>query len=142
MAQNAASIDIKDILVDEGIGTFAATTGWGIYVGRMPDDGLDTTITIYDTGNPDPEIGVAIDKPTIQILVRGTEWDYPGTNTKCVNIKNVLHRRPTETVNTTIYDGIYLINGPKFLEYDTKNRPVFSLNFRMFAEPSDTGYRI
>lgn len=143
MAQNPPSEDIKDILVTESIGTFGGTTGWGIFIGKQPDPGTvnEQTITLFDTGGQTPEVSVAIDKPTIQILVRGTEWDYKNTHDKCIAIRNVLHRRPTETVNTTVYDGIYQAGDITFIEYQT-NRPLFSLNFRMFVEPSATGYRI
>ncbi len=55
---NAPSIDIKDILVAEGIGTFGNTTAWSISVNTEPKykevSGVvvspNDSITIYDTG--------------------------------------------------------------------------------------------
>lgn len=141
MAMNPASVDIKDLLVSNSVGTFGGTTGWGVYIGSMPDTGLDTVITLYDTGGESPELAVAIDKPSLQILVRGTEWDYINTYQKTIEIRDLLLKAPAQTINTTRYDGIWQVSDATFIEY-SQNRPVFSLNFRIFREPAATGNRI
>jgi len=75
---NPVCEDIKDKMVTAGLGTFAATSGWGIYIAERPNK-PDSTITLYDTGGQAPGYCMDRAKPelrleTFQIIIRATSY--------------------------------------------------------------------
>ena len=63
------ALSIKDLLVSLGLGTFAATTPFGLYVGAPPDK-PDALILINRTGGMDPLPHLLLNYP------------YPGDGTR------------------------------------------------------------
>lgn len=132
---NPVSIDIKDKLVAEGVGVFAATTGWGIYIGQEPagseSDGTDTTLTIYDViGTPDDTLGkVETDDFTIQIRARGAKGGYDDASTKLEEVQGVLNQLKNYITGSTRYASIYRSSTHNFLLRDEQNRPVWTVNY-------------
>lgn len=139
------SVDLKDMLVADGVGTFAASTGWSIFVGREPEvrAGVvpETTITIYDTGGFDPNPGLRIDHPTAQIRLRGAVGGLVALRNKATEIRIAMLGRPASIVNLTRYDGIYLMGDVALIGFDEENRPLMTINLRAYAEPGDIDYR-
>ena len=43
------AVSAKDMLVTAGVGTFGASSGWGIYIGQEPTD-PKTVVTLFSTG--------------------------------------------------------------------------------------------
>lgn len=127
------TVDIKDILEAGSIGTFGATSGWSIRISRE-DGEPDQMITIYDTGGFESDPKNNIDQPTVQIRIRGNPQDYVNTRAKAMAIRALLHGPARQTVNGTVYVGIWLTGDIVFLRYDDNNRPIFTLNFRIVSE--------
>ena len=122
---NATSIDIKDVLVAAGIGTF----GGNIFIGSQPDT-PDQCIVLYDTGGFPPESGYKYDRPTIQISIRGEVGGYADAYAKAQLIKDTLHNWKSESWNVlTRYIGVWAMSDAMFLGQDDKHRPEFSVNF-------------
>lgn len=130
---NAPSIDIKDYLVSAGIGSFAATDGWAIYVSREPVS-PDTCITLYDTGGFEPHYGGYAENPTVQIRVRGAPNGYPAAYNKINEIKKLL-LSGSFVVNNTKYLA-WLAGDIVLIGYDESSRPIFTLNLRLTREES------
>lgn len=129
---NMPSIDILDMLIADALLT-EATTG---FINKEPGDNDikdgDPIATIYDTGGFDPEAtGKTFDKPTINIRVKGKPGDIAGTIALVQSIKGALHQRTPETISNTRYMGIWQVGEIAFVEYDERNRPIFTANFRM-----------
>ena len=80
---------VKDLLVSAGVGTFAASTGWGIYVNEMPTS-PDTVIAVMDTPGGTPNPKYALDFPSVQCLVRGSPNGGQALQTKAIEIKDAL----------------------------------------------------
>lgn len=130
------SVDVKDLLVAAGLGTFAATSGWGIYVGSEPPT-PDTCITIYDTGGPAPQPRAALDMPDVQVRVRGASDDYLNAWDKANVIKNTLLGSAQQTVNSKRVGGFLATSDVAFIARDEgKNRPIFTVNFRFMRQPT------
>lgn len=129
---NPPSQDIKDILVTAGIGTFAATSGWAIYVARQPDQ-PDTTITLYDTGGT-PLEGLCdqeIDNFTFQVKVRAN--GYQAAYAKFQEIEEELNGTKNHEVvvgaDTIRYQGIWRLQPAEFLRFDEEDRAELVQNY-------------
>lgn len=129
---NAPSVDIKDILVSDGVGSFAATSGWAIYISKEPTS-PDTCITLYDTGGIEPFYGGYAENPTVQVRVRGAPDGYQTAYNKIQAIKRLLLDGKGFSVNGVGYD-IWLMGDVVFVEYDSSSRPIFTLNLRITRE--------
>lgn len=134
MAYNVAK-DISDMLVTGGIGTFAAASGWGIYISKEPLT-PNTVVTVYHTGGAEPNAKWRLDFPTVQIRVRGDVNGYVAAHDKARAIFDLLLGKSPTTVNTNLYSGFWCMNDIIFLKYDDNNRPLFVINFRLAVEPS------
>lgn len=135
------SKDIRTILVSEGLGVAGAASGWGIYRGVMPDL-PNTVIAIFDiTGAYDDNPKFRLDRPGINIQVRGDPRDYDGAFTKARAVYDALQGRTPATINTTEMRGIMARSGPYCLGPDDLNRETFSMNFDLVLEPDSGTYR-
>jgi len=130
------AIDIKDQLVTDGIGTFAATTGWGIYISNEPEGNPDTAITLYPTSVAEPNPQWLLEELGLQIRVRGTPGGYVVAQAKAQAIKDDLLGHPQVTINTTKYIGMWMTTDIIFLTTDDRGRPIFVTNWRMVREPA------
>lgn len=140
MAANSPSEDLKDKLVAQGVGTFAASSGWSISIGHEYAD-PHTTITLYDTSGGEPNPKHLLDEPNVQVRVRADPGDQPGAYAKAREVMNTLLGLPQETINGTVYVGIWALNDPYLLGYDDNQRPLYTVNFRLVREPSSGDHR-
>lgn len=129
---NLPSNDILDMLIADAV-LVEATTG---FVNKEPGENSlkdsDPIAVIYDTGGFDPEAtGKTFDKPTINIRVKGSPSGIDAATTLTQAIKVALHQRTPETINSTRYMGIWQVGEITFVEYDERNRPTLTMNFRM-----------
>jgi hypothetical protein len=123
---NAPSVDIKDFLVNAGIGTF----GTDLFVSKEPES-PNACVTVYDTGGFDAEAAYTYDRPTVQVRVRGDKQDYSDAFTKAQSVRDELHGKYNETINGTRYVGIWIQGDIFTLGYDANDRPILAVNFRM-----------
>jgi hypothetical protein len=133
---NPPSEDIKDVLVDEGVGVFAASSGWSITIAKMidlPDD----MITLYDSGGFDQTAlfdGDSIQRPQLDIRVRST--DYETAYQKAVEIDgilNLIRASENDILGPLRYVGMIRSADIFFLNFDDKNRPIFGLTYRILS---------
>ncbi len=129
---NLPSKDILDMLVADGVLTAGATDG---FLNKEPGENDlktgDPIAIIYDTGGFDPEAtGKTFDKPTVNVRVKGKPAGVAAARILMQNIKASLHQRDSETINSTRYMGVWQVGEIAFVEYDDRNRPIFTANFR------------
>ena len=131
---NPASVDIKDLLVAEALGVYAATTGWGIFVSSQPT-APDTTITVYDL--PSRTAGV-LDKTSkirydnIEIRVRGTA--YTTAWAKAIAVMDFLEPLYNFTQGGSKYETLRTFTGPTTSPKDEKGRFVFVIKFEAIRQ--------
>ncbi len=131
---------IKDLLVAAGVGTFGATSGWGIYIFKEPDS-PDTVVTIYNTGGTPSNPQWLVDYPSIQVKVRGTLRDYPAMYIKARAIKDALLGLPSQSVNGDQWVSIRELGGLASLGADESDRPMIVQNYSLIIEPQSGTYR-
>lgn len=130
---NPVSQDMKDTLVDAGVGTFAATSGWAIYISREPSS-PDEVVTLYDSGGPEPDYlmdGTDIGRPNMQARIRGAPGGYLDAWAKAKEVVDALSRLSPQTINGTWYAGVWQQTAITALQYDDSNRPILTVNFRI-----------
>lgn len=124
---NAPSVDIKDMLVAEGLGL---TFGTDLFIGREPESPNNCT-TIFDTPGFAPEKYYTNEYryfyPAVQVRVRNVDyldgWDLIN------DIKLLLHNRGQETWNGTLYSLVMCSIEPALLNWDSNNRARFVTTF-------------
>jgi len=135
MAQsNTPTVDVKDLLVAAGIGTFGGTAKWSIYIAEEPDFPSDV-ITLYDTPGPPSNPKFRLDEPRFQVRVRSNK--YNEAHLKAEEVKAQLMGLPSQTFNGTRYEGIWVVIETAFLKQDGKGRSVVVTTYRMIREPNE-----
>jgi len=132
---------IKDLLVTAGVGVFAATSGWGIFIASEPNK-PDTAITINSTGGQPSNPRFLVDFPSVQVMVRGDENGYQALWTKVKAVKDALLGLPSQDLSGDRWVAINQAGNEGFLGFDDNNRPRFSLNFNLIIEPATGTHRI
>ena len=129
---NPCSEVIKDLLVTGGVGTFGATTGWGIFMAEEPVS-PDTCITVYDVQAGPPQFFAdtalnPIEGASPQVRVRAL--GYLAGITKIEACRDAIR-----LVNTEIGGVRYLlIRGQGswlYLGKDERERFLFVQNFQV-----------
>lgn len=133
---SAPSEGIKDLMVAGSLGVFAADTGWAIRISRQKDS-PDSLITIYDTAGLVPEPGLDINRPGIQVVIRGDQNGYVACYAKCEQIRDLLLGLPSQTINGDLWASVVMTSDIISLGYDEKDRPEFSLNFQLIIHQGD-----
>ncbi len=134
------AISIKDMLIDDGVGAVVASgNAWTIRVGQMTED-ADEMLAVFDTPGAPPNPLWLLDFPTVQVMIRGAIDGYDAAWTKGRNVKDALLGRAPEVKNSDSFDAINGLGDLMFLRYDTKNRPLFSVNFNLIVEPATSGF--
>ncbi len=132
---------IKDLLVAAGVGTFGSQIGWGIFIGPEPSK-HDTTVSIREGAGPGPMPKWLIDFPRIQTMIRGAPGGYQAAKTKAQEVLDELHSIPSQDLNGDRWNSIITISGPAYIGLDQKDRPRFTVNFRLIIEPATGTHRI
>lgn len=131
---------IKDLLVAAGVGTFAASSGWGIFIGPQPTK-PDTTITIREYAAEAPMPKWLIDFPSVQTMIRGSPGGFVAAKTKAREVLDALHSIPSQDLNGDRWDSIRALNNPAYIGKDETERPMFSINFTLIIEPASGTHR-
>lgn len=123
---NCPARDIVTILEgsEAGIGTFEQT----LFISREPTS-PDNCITVYDTGGFDPEVGYDYQRPTVQVRCRNKSYEAGWTLLD--EVKSILHGLNNEVVGGARYIGIWTMSDITCIGYDTNNRALFTINFRI-----------
>ena len=125
--------DVKTFLDDGGIflqPEFASSDITDIYLGSMPNN-PDNAVAIYSTGGfPRDLSGTMVEEPTVMVKVRHTS--YPSGEGVCNRIKDSLHGKDNQTVNS--HDILLIAQQGDILDLgrDERNRQMWSMNFRLY----------
>lgn len=126
---------LANILQTAGVGhtTTPTITAWALKVSQLADT-PDRCIALLDSGGFTPNPKWLLDFPTVQVIVRGPKQDYSAGYSKGLEVKNALLGISPTTVSNIRIDGITMLSDLTFIQYDSKDRPLFSLNFRLIQE--------
>jgi hypothetical protein len=130
---------IGNILLAAGV--HGGATGWSERLGDAGD--VPKVIAIMDSGGRGGEVKVAIDYPSVQIIVKGSSASggYVATYNKAREVYDVLQGIDTPNATWDELVSCVAMNQPAWLGRDDKDRPQFSLNFRLITEPNNIGHR-
>jgi hypothetical protein len=132
---------IIELLVAANVGVLAPGPGtWPIYEGKFPDD-TDQCMMVRDTGGPRPEVRVAIDYPSVQVLVRSGKSGYIAAAGKADEVKLALHAIPSAPAQFPELTSCLLAGEKTFAGYDTDERPIWSINLNCIVSKDPEGYR-
>lgn len=136
---NPVTEDIKDVLVDESIGGFAASSGWSITIGKMVND-PDTMITLYDTGGFDQTAlfgSDPLERPVIDIQIRASSYSTAYEKARAIDeILNLMDVSENAILSALNYVGIFRSTDIFFIGYDENNRPIFGMHYRIMRYKS------
>jgi hypothetical protein len=138
------SDDFKDALVDNGVGVFAAQTGWGIFIGRTPGEFPVQAITIFDTPVREPlhpinaprgEAGYSKAVEYSGVLIRIHAPGYKDAYNKGAEIVKKLFNFPNFVANGFRYMGFYQQSDLTHIGEDDRSRNIFTLNYMAIRTP-------
>lgn len=130
---------LADILEADGV--IGGASGWLRKIGGLGQ--AEKEVALLDSGGREGEVKVAIDYPSVQVLVKGSKTDggYVACYDKSREIYNALTGRDTPDADYPELVSCIAVNPPAWLGRDDKDRPMFSINFRLITEPSTVGNR-
>jgi hypothetical protein len=128
---NSPAEDVSAILALSSSAT-GLTEGTDLFISREPSS-PDVVVTVFDTGGGEPaSTDVKYEFPTVQVRARGTAiTGYSGVYSTLDTVKGVLHKFKNQTINSTKYIGIWASSDIISLGYDSNERPILTLNFRI-----------
>lgn len=129
---NAPSVDVKDVLEGEAVGTF----GTDLFISAEPAS-PDSCVTLYDYNqveapmvNPDL---YPFQTGFVQIRVRDPH--FAAAWAKCAEVLDAIVRQPGKFTSSGVhYIDVQKINGPAFLLKDDANRTIVVANVRIFRQ--------
>lgn len=123
---NPSSVDIKDMIVAAGFGTFQTD----LFIGGLPETGNDLCISIMDIGGMSPELNYEWTRPAIQVQVRSKAGGYLDAYTKISAIAGLLHGKQ-ETINGVVYKLIQQEGDISHIHTDEKRRSLWTTRFQI-----------
>lgn len=129
---NAASIDIKDMLIAESLGLeFDDPIARNLFIGREPAK-PDNIITIFDSFGRPAQLtmdNARYEYPAVQIRVRNNDYRIGWALANDIYLS--LHGRAHETWGDSLYEVIYCTGGPTLLDWDDNQRVRFIINLNL-----------
>lgn len=116
-------------LVTDGVGTLASN----IFLGILPES-PDLCIGVFEyAGLPPYETfndgGLSLDRPNVQVLVRGPRNDYVAARDKAVAARNSLAKLANVSVSGVTVLRLSPSTSVNAIGYDDNDRPMFSVSF-------------
>ena len=131
------AVGMKDILEAAGIGIFKTD----LFVGKMPED-PDAAVSVMRAGGENASPKWLLDRPSMQVRIRGDKNGYIAAETKAQTVKDALLGLPSQDVNGDRWVQVNMIGDIVPLGFDDENRPKFSLNWALIIEPVAGTYRL
>ena len=126
--------DIRTRLADQGVGSTYGSTGDFLITLRgltsTSVGGGDNNIGLMRTGGLPQEANTDVDRPTVQVMVRGTADDSTGLEDKVDDVVEALDKFQGY-LNDTRYFDIQKQGDIFFLGPDEQQRPLYSINFEV-----------
>jgi len=129
---NSPADDVRVML--EGESSLALTLGENLYVSEMPDEipgGPGVCVGLYDSGGFPPQPNFTYEYPTVQVQVRGLAGGYMEAYAMAQAILIALNGTFDVTIDSVRYVGVWAMQSPLFVGRDERNRPLFTINFRL-----------
>lgn len=133
--------EIATKVAADGHASTASTSDWFLVKGELFDSAADSTVTadrmvalIENPGGP-PSPRPAFQDLSLQVVVRGesisaTSGAYPNARALAEAIHLDLGALGSTTLSGVHYVGVWAQQSPFFVEYDQRQRPIFSCNYR------------
>jgi hypothetical protein len=133
---------ITEVLEAAGLGEAAPTANpWPIFEGQFPEE-TSQCILVKVNGGRQPEVRIAIDYPSLQILVRSSKMNYVAARDKAQAIFDALQGIPSAPAAYPELTSVVAVNQPIFVGYEQDaERPVWSLNFNTIISKAPVGHR-
>ena len=134
---NPVSLDIMNLLVEDGKGEFASTKEitWGLFIAEEPPT-PNQTVTVYDVmGSADKVYSGGSNhamRSLFQVRVRGNS--YMASFEKIEQCRKALDRRGKFRVSNVDYDNILMDPEPMWLKKDDNQRHIFVINGIAFRQ--------
>lgn len=138
MTTISPAIQIRNILASA-----VGTTGWTYAAGGFLTT-PDQQVIVRHAGGKPAEIAVAIDYPSVQLLVRGgqSQGKYEGAYDQIIACRDALLYIPSKNVLFPNLMACKTLGDVLDLGEDDKSRPMFSLNLSLILMyPGSSGYR-
>ncbi len=119
------------------------STGWILATDQLSDK-PDKQVIVKDTGGRGAEHSVAIDYPTVQIIVRGGSGSggYTEAYDKVIACRDALVCIPSATTEYPELTSCTQRGNPVPINRDDAGRPRWSLNLNLIVSYDVSGYRI
>jgi hypothetical protein len=135
--------EIATHLETAGLGTIAASTGTGIFVGQYPT-APDSVIAIRETGGISPEFtqddqDPFVVHPQVQVITRGpnSSSGYDFARAKAQSVNTVLRRVTNQTLSGVLYHRVTPIQEPAYLgSEEGTEREMWVINFEIDKDSS------
>lgn len=130
----------KAILVTKSVGVFPGsdTTAWSIRISRRSEL-PNAQIVLFDGPGGVANPRWLLDEPHITAMVRGEKDGYSAGYAKMREVKDALLGIEPFTVSPggDRWDGCLAVGDIMHIGYDEQDRPLFSMEFRLYHEPAD-----
>lgn len=102
------------------------TAGTTLFIGTLPAN-VDNCVGIFQTGGIEPTTYLDIIKPTIQVLIRNT--NYETAQQLAYQIYDLLHQLYRVTMGATEIYTVFALQEPTDIGEDETGRAVFTCNY-------------
>lgn len=127
--------------ITENAGLIGGATAFKLSVGGF--NGTAQEVTFIDSGGRAPEVKVAIDYPTVQVIVRGSKAGsgYTAAYAKAKEIFDLLQAIPTGPAQYPELASCIAVGFINWLGRDENSMPRFSLNWQLITSSAPIGNR-
>ena len=102
------------------------TIGTTLFIGTLPAN-IDNWVGIFQTGGIEPTTYLDIIKPTLQVLVRNT--NYETAQQLSYEVYDALHQLYGQTMGSTEIYTVFAIQEPTDIGEDETGRAIFTCNY-------------
>lgn len=118
--------------------------GVNLFIGRLPAEAPDAAVVVhqYEGQSPLFTMGAsvsALERPKIQVMVRGGIEDYPGAYSTAVAVRNALGGFQSPSASMPGVIRIEPLGTPNPTGFDQVNRPRFTVNFQIHLNAGSDG---
>lgn len=131
--------EIATRLDDSGIASSSGDDGWVLMKSMLPDSSAlqNKMVALIEVSGEAPDGYTELDRPRFQVLVRGdpitqVSSAYEEARAKAEEIKIDLHTLAPVTLSGRYFPAIWAMQDPFLREYDKSDRPILSIDFRVF----------
>jgi hypothetical protein len=127
-----------EALADRLQAASVATAGVNMFLGLMPDK-PDVCVALYEYAGEQPlevlrDNGATLERPSVQVMVRGGRNDYPTARILISSVRDVLTSITDETISGVRFLRVNQNSSINAVGTDENDRPVFTLSLLTVQE--------